>query len=239
MSRKLIIAALLLVGTVLIAYPSIDSSIQERRQNELLAGWQHSVASSREEEGMLATQGNVPDMSQSRPVPLAVSPDAGSEETEGAVQSSPLGAVGAIRIPSIDAYEPILPNSTAKSLKVGIGTVVEGRDAGEEGNLVLAGHRARKYGKQFNRLAELQEGDEIVVENGEGSYTYQVTTSFLVEPTDLSVLNEEEGVHGLTLITCHPMRNPTHRLIVRAVLVELEGAQAQVQAPAQAELEAS
>jgi sortase A len=45
---------------------------------------------------------------------------------------------------------------------------------------------------------------------------YTVYKTFLVEPTDVSVLRGNKTDKMLTLITCDPVVNATHRLIVQA-----------------------
>ncbi|MEK4508765.1 sortase [Paenibacillus sp. FSL K6-2524] len=72
----------------------------------------------------------------------------------------------------------------------------------------------------FNRLNEVEVGDEIVIEMGKTSFNYIVYKISRVKPTDVSVLNRNKKDKILTLITCDPLVNPTHRLIVQAKIVE-------------------
>jgi sortase A len=125
---------------------------------------------------------------------------------------------GTIEIDSIGLREPILEGATDETLRYGIGTVVSERHPGMTGNYVLAGHNSRTPGKHFNRIHELKEGDHIVITTEHGVYDYAVASQSIVEPTDLSVLDQAESATVLTLITCDQIVNPKHRLIVRAVL---------------------
>ena len=59
---------------------------------------------------------------------------------------------------------------------IGIGHYPGSPMPGETGNFAVAAHRTT-YGKPFNRIADLQVGDAIVVEVEEGWYTYRSSTS--------------------------------------------------------------
>ncbi|MNJ78497.1 Sortase family protein [compost metagenome] len=56
------------------------------------------------------------------------------------------------------------------------------------------------------------------MQNEKEKYKYKVYNIIIVEPTDLSVLDKNDEDAIITLITCDPMINPTHRLIVQAKL---------------------
>jgi sortase A len=89
---------------------------------------------------------------------------------------------------------------------------------GQAGNAAIAAHRARTSGRLFNRLNELKIGDKIVVNARGNQYVYSVYSLKVVDPTDVSVLKSFKKQKLLTLITCDPLVNPTHRLIVQAKL---------------------
>ena len=91
---------------------------------------------------------------------------------------------------------------------------------GEIGNFVLSGHRTT-YAAPFNRIDELRRGDDIVVEAREARYTYRVTRTRIVEPTEVDVIAPVPGQPGrepakamITLSTCHPEYSAAQRLIV-------------------------
>ncbi|GIG34811.1 class E sortase [Cellulomonas pakistanensis] len=95
---------------------------------------------------------------------------------------------------------------------------------GGVGNFSLAAHRTT-YGKPFNRIAELQEGDPVVVWTEDTWYVYRVTSSQIVMPDDVQVIApvpDQPGVEPtermITLTTCHPMFSARERYIVHGVL---------------------
>ncbi len=51
---------------------------------------------------------------------------------------------------------------------------------GETGNYAIAGHRNHTYGKNFNRLEELEQGDIIYASDNENQYKYTVVDKLYV-----------------------------------------------------------
>jgi LPXTG-site transpeptidase (sortase) family protein len=89
---------------------------------------------------------------------------------------------------------------------------------GQDGTFGVSGHRTT-YGAPFYRLNELTKGDNITVVTREAIYTYLVTHTAIVRPTDTQVLDNVKGPDGktkatITLTTCHPRYSARQRLIV-------------------------
>jgi sortase A len=87
-------------------------------------------------------------------------------------------------------------------------------------NVYIAGHRlgypATDSWLAFWDLNALKEGDRIYVTDANGKrYTYRVFREFVVEPTQVSVLEPLEGRNVLTLQTC-TLPDYSKRLIVQA-----------------------
>ncbi len=147
--------------------------------------------------------------------------DTGEEATvmedAGVIKQLPK-AIGTIRIDKIDVYLPVAEGVDLATLKFTLGHMPETASLGAVGNSVVAGHRSHSFGTFFNRLDEVEVGDEIVVESGGKSYTYEVYEVLVVEPDDTSVLRSSSSHQVLTLITCTPLYTSTHRLIVHAVV---------------------
>lgn len=94
----------------------------------------------------------------------------------------------------------------------------------EEANVYLAGHRLGYPGTDsflgFWDLDNLQGGDAIYVEDADGEeYIYKVFRSFVVDPTDLSVVETVPGRNVMTLQTC-TLPDYSERLIVQAELID-------------------
>lgn len=131
--------------------------------------------------------------------------------------SNQAGVIGKIRISKIDLVMPILLGASEKNLNRGAAVIAGTSAFGEVGNVGIAAHRGRSYGLFFNRLDELKEGDIIEITADNKVYKYTVYKTHIVEPTEVSVLYRSKTDKVLTLVTCDPVVNPTHRLIVHAV----------------------
>ncbi|QMV44312.1 class D sortase [Cohnella cholangitidis] len=127
-------------------------------------------------------------------------------------------AIAVIAIDKIDLKLPVLEGATKANMKIAAAHMTETAALGEVGNAAIAAHRARTKGRLFNRLNELEIGDAIAIQTRNKQLNYTVFKISVVEPTDLSVLNGNNDDSILTLITCDPLVNPTHRLIIHAKL---------------------
>lgn len=188
----------LLIGAGLMIWPEFDEWNQQRKQDALLTVWTQN-------------------QTQEKPSAANDAPAAPAPEYKNI---NGILVMGAIVIDKIGLREPLLRGAGPEPLDLGIGVVETTSFVADTDHLVLAGHRSLKPGKHFNRLGELARGDTIMIESSQGTFRYGVERSFLVEPDDLSVLTTSSDETELTLITCHPMRNPTHRLIVKATLLK-------------------
>jgi sortase A len=131
-------------------------------------------------------------------------------------------AVAIIRIPAIGVDKAVVEGVSLKDLRKGPGHYPGTPLPGEEGNAAIAGHRTT-YGAPFNRLDELDAGDEILVTTLRGSYTYKVESKTVVRPDQVEVL-DPTPTPRLTLTTCHPKYSASQRLVIAAGLAPGETA---------------
>lgn len=138
----------------------------------------------------------------------------------------PSQAVALLRVPAFgdDYVRPVLSGTDDAVLEQGIGHYEGAAQPGEVGNFAIAGHRTT-YGKPFNPIAELVEGDAVVVETAESFHVYRVRSSEIVLPTDVAVIapvpdrpGEEPTEAWLTMTSCHPMFSARERYVVHALL---------------------
>ena len=87
---------------------------------------------------------------------------------------------------------------------------------GQAGNVAIAGHRTT-YGHPFYNLDSVKVGDPIVLTTLQGIFVYDATKSFVVSPSDTSVVDNVIA-NQLTLTTCNPRFSATTRLVVQATL---------------------
>lgn len=131
--------------------------------------------------------------------------------------SEELYVIGTIEIPKIDVYMPVLGNSTNYAMDFGAIHVAGTSGIGEVGNCGIAAHRGRSKTYFFNRLNELTNGDEIIINYGGVTYEYTVYETKVVEPHQSEVLNRSRTEKVLTLITCEPPGTDHFRLIIHAL----------------------
>ena len=87
---------------------------------------------------------------------------------------------------------------------------------GEHGNAAFAAHRDTF----FAPLQSVRKGDDVLVTTPEGVFRYAVTSTRIVEPNDVSVLDPTPET-TLTLVTCYPfdyLGSAPQRFIVHASL---------------------
>lgn len=128
-----------------------------------------------------------------------------------------LDCIGILSIPKIGVELPVVEGLTEKNLKYALAHMHSSAAIGEEGSCCIFGHRSYTYGKYFNRLDELIEGDIITIETGGGVlYEYAVEKKEILDPDDPALLDGELEGRILSLITCHPTGVASHRLVIRA-----------------------
>ena len=124
-----------------------------------------------------------------------------------------------VRIPKIDSKEPVKEGTNKSALSASLGHEPDTASPGEVGNCVIAGHRNYNFGKYFNRLDEVEVGDEIFVDTRDTTYKYKVSEIKVVNPEDIEILDPTDD-EQLTLYTCTPIYIATHRLVVIAKRTE-------------------
>jgi sortase A len=195
---------LIVAGLCTMVYPKVKSVYYSYQEQQLLEDWE----SSDEDSVILQSYQQLDDVfldeSQSKKTPT--------------LQKTKNGIIGKLEINKIDLTIPIMEGASQANLKVAAGHLKGTSPVGEVGNSAIAAHRSYTYGKQFNRLPEVEVGDTIRVVTKDKKLTYRIIDEMIVVPDDLSVLKKDASESILTLITCHPMKNPTHRYIVKAVL---------------------
>lgn len=93
----------------------------------------------------------------------------------------------------------------------------------DEGNFTITGHNGNCANCGFRNLYRLVDGDVIVfTDKTRKTYKYEVYDNFIVDKSDIYVLDDIKDETTLTLITCqYPSLTRPERLIIRARLVEV------------------
>ncbi|MGE0879671.1 MAG: sortase [Acidimicrobiia bacterium] len=122
-----------------------------------------------------------------------------------------------IDIPKIGVSRIIVAGVETNDLKKGPGHYPDTPLPGQKGNVAIAGHRTT-YGAPFNRVDELDVGDDIVLTDLYGQqFRYKVTEQKIISPSDFSVLDQTDDA-TLTLTSCHPKYSAAKRIVIKAAL---------------------
>jgi sortase A len=110
------------------------------------------------------------------------------------------GLIGRLSIPRLDLHAVVREGTGEKTLSLALGHISGTAKPGQNGNVGVAGHRD----SLFRGLRNIKLDDRIVFETSDGgTYVYQVSSTRIVKPTQVSVLNA--GLYPeLTLVTCYP-----------------------------------
>ena len=100
---------------------------------------------------------------------------------------------------------------------------------GEYGNAVIFGHSTlpqffkgtKEYKSIFSTLPLIKIGDDVTITFDGISYTYRVFDKVVVDPNDLSPLEQHFDDSYITIVTCVPPGTYLYRLNVKARLVRI------------------
>ncbi len=125
--------------------------------------------------------------------------------------------IGVIQIASLKLKVNIFEGTDNSALAKGAGHFKESVMPGESDNSVIAGHRDTV----FAPLARIKIGAPVVIITRDGTFTYRVTSTRVVDKNDRTVIVPTESA-TLTLSTCYPFRfvgSAPERFIVTGLLV--------------------
>jgi len=141
----------------------------------------------------------------------------------------PDGAVMGLTVEALGIYDvPVYDSASKWAMDNGISHIPETSlpwSNAPQRNVYLAGHRIGWPGTWshlvFYHLDQLGAGDRILLRDRQGHrYEYEVTETFITDPTDSWVMGQVRGRDIVTLQTCTPIPTFEKRIIVRADRVE-------------------
>lgn len=110
--------------------------------------------------------------------------------------------VGLLTIPKIKSELAIVEGTDPNDLKKGVGHYKGSYFPGENGQIVLSGHRDTV----FRRLGELKPGDIFEVQMANGKFKYELTHTKIVDKDDRTIITLQNTQEELIVITCYPFR---------------------------------
>jgi sortase A len=110
--------------------------------------------------------------------------------------------------------------------RLGVGHYPGTAMPGDLGNFATAGHRTT-FGRPFHQIADLVEGDPVVVRTATTWYVYRVVSHEIVMPWQVEVVSPVPGIKPgepipeltqrlMTMTSCHPMFSARERYVVHA-----------------------
>ena len=114
-------------------------------------------------------------------------------------QAAATGRVGHLEIQRLGLRAAIVEGIDSGALLVGVGHVPGTAYPGEPDNAALAGHRDT----HLAALQHIARGDRIRIDTADGSFLYDVDSSFVVRPERGDLLRPT-GRAMLTIVTCYP-----------------------------------
>lgn len=117
-----------------------------------------------------------------------------------------------IQIPTIDVDAPVVQGDGWEQLKKGVGQHIGTSRPGDKGNIVLSAHNDI-FGEIFKDLDRLKPGDQIILYTSQQSYTYSITNSKTVEPTQVNVM-DPTSYPTVTLVSCYPYLVDNQRIVI-------------------------
>ena len=190
--RRVFGIVLILIGVGIIANVVYKKIVTSNKQNELIEAFESQIADAKNEES-------------SEPISL--------EAINGYTP------IAIMEIPSIKLKQPVVDGITEDVIKYFIGRFPNSAMPGEVGNFAVAGHRVSDFTDAFINLYKVKVGDKVIVTTKDGIYTYEVDSSFIVDPDQVEVLDESD-YEKITLITC--TIGSKRRVIVTGKLIERE-----------------
>ena len=232
---SLLMLIALVIGTVLLVYPSASDYWNSFHQSQSIMGYAEQVAQMSAAEyaqfiseaeaynAELAKNGNEWHMSETQKM-----------EYESRLTFSSTGVMGYIDIPKISVKLPIYHGTSESVLQTSIGHLAETSlpVGGKGSHCVLSGHRGLPSSKLFSDLDKMVQGDTFTLSVLNETYTYQVDQIRVVEPTDLRELTIRPDMDLCTLVTCTPYGINSHRLLVSGHRVKNANGDARVVADA-------
>ena len=215
-----ILAAIILISALGIAlYPTVSQWVNELLSESAITQYNDTVDTlSAEDKAAALSEAEEYNRGLNEVVSDSFSSDAfeGDERYNGILNITDNGQIGTINIPSIDCRLPIYHGSSEDMLSKGAvhlaGTAFP--IGGCSTRSVISAHTAFPGRIFFDRLSEVEIGNEFSVTVLGDTLYYRVIDIKVVLPDETEYLVPEKGKDLITLVTCTPYSVNSHRLLV-------------------------
>lgn len=196
LSRK--IGALLIIGGLLVAsYPLFTMAYGRYKQNQIFE----------QAEARMKAERAKAKLEKDRDATL--------------MKTTPVGKAGAwpttkLIIPKLGVEQIVQEGIGADTLKQSPGHYPKTANPGQVGWCAIAGHRIT-FSAPFDRLNEMNKGDQIILETMEARFVY-LFDSIVTVPDTANLDMRRTTKANVILTTCEPKTGSSHRLIARGSL---------------------
>lgn len=215
-----ILATIILIAAVgIFLYPTVSQWINEMLSESAIMQYNDTVDTlSVEDKAALLAEAEEYNRGLNEVVSDSFSSEAfeGDERYNNILNITENGQIGTINIPSIDCRLPIYHGSSEDMLSKGAvhlaGTAFP--IGGSSTRSVISAHTAFPGKIFFDRLSEVEIGNEFSVTVLGDTLYYRVIDVNVVLPDETEYLVPEKGKDLITLVTCTPYSVNSHRLLV-------------------------
>lgn len=216
---------IILLGVAVVLYPTTSSWFSQYNQSKLI----DNVSVEQENLGPTEADQRISEASEyNRLLVGGAIVEANQHKATGSVEdegeynyfdllnADQSGAMGRLRINSIDVDLPIYHGTSDKTLTKGVGHL-RGTALPVPGfsqRPVLTAHRGYPEATVFDNLDKVKEGDTFVIEVFGQPWTYKIYETKVIDPEDTESISIEEGRDIVSLLTCTPLGINTHRILV-------------------------
>ncbi len=200
-------------GLGLLLYPTIANWWNETKSTHVIAAYQEETSDLDETTAL----------EEARDYNRRLSPERFLSDipADGVLDLSETGVFGSIQIPSLGIQLPIYHGVSDQVLSVGVGHLpgTSFPVGGEGTHAVLSGHSGMASRRLFTGLENLSAGDVFLIQVLGEQLVYEVQKTQVVRPEELDALNLDPELDQVTLLTCTPPGENTHRLLVTGVRI--------------------
>ena len=227
---NLLLILVFVVGLGILLYPNISDFFNQRNSSKSISEYDETVAQlnaeTRAELFQESTSYN--EVLQSNPVGrFADMTEEMKQEYYSTLNLDGSGMMCYLKIDKLGLNLPVYHGTTEDVLQKYVGHI-EGTSmpvGGESTHAGLSGHRGLPSAVLFTNLDRMEVGDVFsIIILGEEHF-YQIDQIVTVLPNDLSPLGIEPGMDFVTLVTCTPYGENTHRLMIRGARIQKEQAE--------------
>ena len=224
---NLLLVLIFLIGMLVLLYPNISDYFNQKNSSKSITEYDETISQMSEEkktqilQQAVAYNKNIERNSYGR---FADMSDADKEFYNSLLNINGEGMMCYLKIDKLGVNLPVYHSTEEDVLQKYVGHI-EGTSlptGGKGTHCGLSGHRGLPSAVLFTNLDRMEVGDtfSIIVQGEEHYYIVDQITTVL--PSDLSPLAIDPNQDYVTLVTCTPYGENTHRLMIRGVRVEDE-----------------